>query len=137
MSPARLDSAPMPSLLRPALQVAILCAFWGAGTLVAHAVHLPLPGSVVGMALLLAGLRVGWVRLEWLDDGAGWLLRHMLLFFVPAAVGVVDHRDLLGGAGLRAVAVVVASTALVLVATGLTVEWLARRRDAAGAEVRP
>lgn len=114
---------------RVALQVLLLLPFWAAGSLLSARLHLPLPGAVAGMGLLLGALALGLVRAEWLEEGAEWLFRHMLLFFVPAGVGVVDHRELFGGAGLRALAAVVASTALVMLSTGAAVEWFARRRE--------
>ncbi len=116
--------------LRGLAGMCLLLAFWGAGILVARLLHLPAPGSVVGLALLLGALAAGLVPLAWLEPAADGLLRHMLLFFVPAAVGVIDHPQLLGGPGLRAVGVVAVSTALVMAATGGVVEWLARRRGA-------
>jgi holin-like protein len=81
------------------------------------------------MALLLLALRLRLVRAEWLEAGTDWLLRHMLLFFVPAAVGAVQYPELLGAEGLRVLAVIGASTVLVMVATGYAVEWTVTRRS--------
>ncbi|ACG71333.1 LrgA family protein [Anaeromyxobacter sp. K] len=127
-------AAPPPrtaALLALPLQLLALGAFWGAGALAARALRLPLPGGVVGMLLLLAALRLGVVRAEWLERGAAWLFRHMLLFFIPAAVGAIQYPELLGSEGARALAVVAVSTVLVMAVTGATVEWLARRREEA------
>lgn len=118
----------LPSLLALALQLLALGAFFAAGAAAARALGLPLPGGVVGMLLLLAALRLGLVRAQWLERGAAWLFRHMLLFFIPAAVGAIQYPELLGADGARALGVVAASTVLVMAVTGATVEWLARRR---------
>ncbi|BDG04967.1 CidA/LrgA family protein [Anaeromyxobacter oryzae] len=115
----------MTRVLRLALQVAALALFWGAGAGLSALLGLPIPGPVVGMALLLLALRVGLVRAEWFEAGTGWLFRHMLLFFVPAAVGAVQYPELLGAEGLRVLAVVAASTVLVMVSTGCVVDWAA------------
>ncbi|WP_176063980.1 CidA/LrgA family protein [Anaeromyxobacter diazotrophicus] len=116
--------------LRPLLQIAALLPFWAAGAALAAALHLPVPGPVLGLGLLLAALQLGLVRPAWFEEGASWLIRHMLLFFVPAAVGVVAYPALLGGEGLRILAVVAVSTVAVMVATGAAAEAVARRRSA-------
>lgn len=118
----------MPEILHVPLQVAALSLFWAAGAALSAWLALPIPGAVLGMALLLVSLRLGLVRAAWFEAGAGFLLRHMLLFFVPAAVGAIQFPELLGAAGVRVLAVVVASTVLVMTATGLAVEWAVRRR---------
>ncbi|HYG66597.1 MAG TPA: CidA/LrgA family protein [Anaeromyxobacteraceae bacterium] len=118
----------MPNVVRVPLQIAVLTLFWAAGGRLSAWLGLPIPGAVIGMVLLLAALRLRLVRPEWLDAGSDFLLRHMLLFFIPAAVGVVQFPELLGVAGARVLAIVAASTLLVMIATGGAVEWAVRRR---------
>lgn len=57
--------------------------------------HVPLPGPVVGMLLLLGVLlaRPRWA--DGLERGGDVLLRNMALFFVPAGVGVVTQLHVL------------------------------------------
>jgi holin-like protein len=69
------------------------------------------------------------VRSEWFDVGTSFLFRHMLLFFVPAAVGAMQYPQLFGTEGLRVLAVVGASTVLVMVATAFAVEWSVARES--------
>lgn len=62
------------------------------GTFLAAAVHLPVPGPVVGMVIFL-GLLL-WKKPE--DDShivktAEGFLKYMPLFFVPAGVGIVVY----------------------------------------------
>lgn len=120
----------MPNVARIPLQIAALTLFWAAGGRLSASLNLPIPGAVVGMALLLAALRLRIVRPEWLEAGSSFLLRHMLLFFIPAAVGAIQFPELLGAEGARVLVVVAASTALVMIATGCAVEWAVRRRGA-------
>ncbi|MGC4001170.1 MAG: CidA/LrgA family protein [Anaeromyxobacter sp.] len=115
--------------LRRLLQIGLLLPFWGVGVWVAPHLPIPIPGSLVGTGLLLIALQLRWVRPEWLEDGSSWLFRHMLLFFIPAALGVVSFPELLGPAGLRAVAVIAVSTVAVMTVTGAAVEWVGRRRS--------
>ncbi|MBN8505760.1 MAG: CidA/LrgA family protein [Burkholderiales bacterium] len=75
--------------------LALLLAFQLLGEALTHLGGLPLPGPVVGMALLF----IAWPSLaRWqrrLEDLATQLLSHFGLLFVPAGVGVMVHAHLL------------------------------------------
>jgi holin-like protein len=64
--------------------------------------HLPLPGSVVGIAILFALLSAGIVKVAQLQMVTGFLLKHMAFFFVPITVGLMNYWDFfyLNGIGL-------------------------------------
>lgn len=47
------------------------------------------PGSIIGMLLLFVLLSLQFIKLHWVEQGAGLLLRHMGVLFVPVAVGLV------------------------------------------------
>ncbi|KAA9008413.1 CidA/LrgA family holin-like protein [Paenibacillus spiritus] len=81
--------------------------------------HLPIPGSIVGMALLFALLELGVVRLNWVELGASWLLAELLLFFIPSAIGVMNYSALLESDGLQVLAVVLGGTFVVMACSGL------------------
>jgi holin-like protein len=87
---------------------------------------LPVPGSVVGLATLLALLLTGGIAPKWVKAGADWLLSNMLLFFIPAAVAVVQYGGLFKSDGWRLALVVVAGTLTVMVAVAFTVDQAAR-----------
>lgn len=57
--------------------------------------RIPLPGSVLGLILFAAGLFSGLIRLQWVEQTAHLLLRHMLLFFAPVVVGAMALSGLL------------------------------------------
>jgi holin-like protein len=75
--------------LRAVLQVGILSALYFGADFAARALHLPLPGNVVGAIVLAILLVTGIVPLGWVEEGADLLLSHLALLFVPAAVMVV------------------------------------------------
>ncbi len=79
---------------------------------------MPIPGNVIGMALMLLALSAGWVKLGWLQDAADLLLSYMAMFFVPAGVGVMLYFELIGREWLPIVAGTVISTFVVLAVTG-------------------
>jgi holin-like protein len=122
----RLSSMRRPRLAL-ALQVLALSLFCFACDMLARRLHLPLPGSVLALGLLLAllGLRV--VPLAALRRGADWLLAEMLLFFIPAVMAVSQHMDLLRAEGVRIVAVILLGTVLVMATTAFLVDLVWRR----------
>ncbi len=105
--------------------LALLLLFQVAGEGLTHAFGLPLPGPVVGLVLMLAGL--AWAPLrEPVAAAAEGLLGHLSLLFVPVGVGVVTHLDLVAHDGLQLLAIIVVSTWLGMAATSLVLDRLLR-----------
>ena len=109
-------------------QIALLLAFWLLGGAVARATDLPLPGGIVGMALVLSLLATRQLSVLSMRRGAEWLLAEMLLFFIPAVLAVLDHREFLGLLGLKILIVIVVGTTIVMAVTALTVDLCYRWR---------
>ena len=103
-------------------QLGVLAGFWMAGEGVVRLLKLPLPGGIVGMAVVLALLSSGWLRPGSVRRGASWLLAEMLLFFVPAVMAVLDHKELIGLDGLKIAAVILLGTVTVMGGTALAVD---------------
>ncbi|MBK6806409.1 MAG: CidA/LrgA family protein [Betaproteobacteria bacterium] len=108
-----------------------LLVFQSAGEALALATGVPVPGPVVGLALLLVALRLRDGRDTAADAPLGvaadGLAKHLSLLFVPAGVGVMLHAARLVDEGAALAVALVASTVLALAATGLTFQWLLRR----------
>ena len=102
---------------RAEIQAALLIALWFACDQLARGLQLPLPGGVIGLLLVLLALQAGWVRPRWLSRGADLLIRHILLFLIPAVPVVLDHPDWLGLLGVKLLLILVIGTALVMAAT--------------------
>lgn len=107
---------------------AILFSLQAVGELLSQWLELPLPGSVVGMMLMLAGLRAGLIQLQWVSDAASLLLNNLTMLFVPAGVGVMVYFDLIEQQWLPLLVATVVSTLAVLAVTGLTSKWLTKKR---------
>lgn len=121
-------SQPLSALLlrHPGWQILLLLGLWWVGAALAALAGQPQLGSVAGMGVLLLLLATRRLRLERVRAGAGWLLTHMLLFFVPAVLVLLDHRELLGWTGLKVVLIIVVGTVLVMAGTALSIEWCIR-----------
>ncbi len=104
----------------------MLCQF--AGELIARGAGLPLPGAVVGLALLLGILIVSNGPSANLRDTSDGLLRHLSLLFVPAGVGIVTELDAVERYWRPILVAILVSTVVSLAVTG----WMMQRllRDA-------
>src|SRR5437868_5787454 len=106
--------------------MAWLLVFQSAGELLSRGLSLPLPGPVLGMMLMLVGLRFDAVR-EPVSECASFMLAHLSLLFVPVGVGVMTHLALLGQYGGRMLLVIALSTWIGLAVTALVLFWPDRK----------
>lgn len=104
------------------MQIALLILIWQAGEAVVHLLNLPVPGSVIGLFFVLALLATGRINVVSLRSGAKFLLAEMLLFFIPAVLAVLDHREFLGMLGLKIFAVILFGATAVMIVTALAVD---------------
>ena len=106
--------------------LATLLAFQLLGEALAHQFGLPVPGPVIGMALLF--LAWPWMaRLhERLGSVADALLTNFGLLFVPAGVGVMLHAGLIAAWWAPLLLAIVASSAITMVLGAWLFERLRR-----------
>ncbi|WP_137173913.1 CidA/LrgA family protein [Massilia sp. HP4] len=103
---------------------AVLLLFQCLGEGIVFVFHLPLPGPVAGMLLLMVAL-VALPGLQALvEQAANTLLSHLSLLFVPAGVGIVVAAGRGSGHWLAILTSLVASTVLALAVTGLILRGL-------------
>jgi holin-like protein len=107
-----------------ALATLLVCQL--AGEVIVRALALPVPGPVIGMALLFMLMLARAPVPKEINETADTLLKHLSLLFVPAGVGVVQNLSTLGHEGLGLILVVVLATVITLAVTALTFEYLAR-----------
>lgn len=88
-----------------------------AGDLVHQTLLSPIPGPVIGMAMLLACLIVKGELPAVLDRAATGILSYLPMLFVPAGVGVMVHVDLIRAQWPAIVTAVAASSLLTIVVT--------------------
>lgn len=79
---------------------------------------IPVPGPVVGMAVLFAGLMIKGHVPDNLATVGDTLLNNLSLLFVPAGVGVMLHLTLLADDWLPISIALVVSTLLTIAVTG-------------------
>lgn len=97
-----------------------------AGEMLTRASGLPLPGPVLGLALMLAALRLSARLRDLVRPVAEGILRNLLLLFIPAGVGAALQLVSLGAATGPVVAAVALSTVLAIAAGAAAFALVAR-----------
>ncbi len=90
-----------------------------------------MPGAVIGLILFTAALFLGLIKLEWVESTTGFLLKHMLLFFVPMTVLTMRLAPVIKANWAALLVSIVVSTLAVMVTTGLVAEFLLHRKGTA------
>jgi len=103
-----------------AAQIIVLCAISILSNFLVDVLHIPLPGSIIGILILFLLLQSKMIRVEWIELGANFLLAELLLFFIPSVVGVVRYSDLLRTEGVHLLIIIVLSTIIVMTCAGVS-----------------
>lgn len=114
------------------LTVILVCQL--AGELIVVGLGLPMPGPVIGMILLFAGLVIRGGIPEGMTRVGDAFLSNLSLLFIPAGVGVVLHMGLIAREAKALGAALFGSTLIAIAVTGLLMHWLTRRQRARAAQ---
>ncbi|MEK4228581.1 CidA/LrgA family holin-like protein [Solibacillus sp. FSL H8-0538] len=116
-------------VLRIMAQIAILFVYYYIGTLIVDFTGIIIPGSIIGLVLLWLTLYFKLIKVEFIQDGAGFLLAFLTLFFIPSTVAVVNYPELLSIAGAYLVIAVIVSTICTIVITGKVSQFIEKREN--------
>lgn len=112
----------MMKFIKIGLQICIITAFYFLGQLIQIKLHLTIPGSIIGLILLFIFLYSKLLPEKYIDTGANFLLSLMMLFLVPATVGVMNYFQIFQGKGLLLVFSLIISSCLVFIGSGFICE---------------
>ncbi|URI09151.1 CidA/LrgA family protein [Aquincola tertiaricarbonis] len=107
---------------------AVLLVLQLVGELLVQSLGLPLPGPLVGMLLLLAGLVWRGGVPEPLRKLGDVLLQNMMLLFIPAVAGVMMLFERVAQEWLPFFVACIGGAAITLVVTALVLQALLKRR---------
>ncbi|EDX79336.1 MAG: murein hydrolase transporter LrgA [Brevundimonas sp. 32-68-21] len=107
--------------------IALLMTCQLMGEVIHRVTGLPLPGSVIGLVLLLGWLALVPRERPTLKAVTAWLTAHLSIMFVPAAVGLIDEGEPLSRYGIGILAATAVSTLLTMVVTALVFRWAVTR----------
>jgi holin-like protein len=116
----------LPNALQWTLAFLALVACNEVGAYIAQLTGLPVPGTVIGILILLLVLMVLRRVPEALKATAVYLLGHLNLFYVPAGVGVMGYLTLVAHDLWPILVTMFASTFLATIAAALAFQWVMR-----------
>lgn len=99
-------------------QCSILFGCLALGELIVFLTEIKLPSSIIGMLLLTLFLKLGWIKLEWVQGLSNFLVANLGFFFVPPGVALMLYFDIIAAEFWPIVIAILISTILVLVTTG-------------------
>lgn len=100
-----------------------------AGECISRVSGIPIPGSIIGMVILLALLKTKVIRVEQVSELADFLLSNINFFFIPVGVGIMISYKYLEGHYTAGITLILVTTIIVMIASGWVTEVLVRRRE--------
>ena len=116
----------MRNLINFISQVIILWVIYWIGSQVTLLSGIPIPGNVVGMILLFGLLCSGIVKLQNVQRATDFLLKHMIFFFIPFAVGLMNWGSLFYDNGLALALAIIIGAILPFLTVGFLTQWFQR-----------
>lgn len=105
-------------------ELAIIMGILFMAHIIQQITNLPIPATVLGMVILLICLLTGIVKLEGIETVSQFFLDHLTFLFLPGGVGLIGSLGIIKDQWIPILIVIIISTALVIAATGLTVQLL-------------
>lgn len=81
-----------------------------------------IPGNVLGMLILFVLLYFKVIKLHSVEKITDMLLYYLPFLFIPAGVGIIKNMEYIKDIYLQLTAVIVISTMVTMIATGVTVQ---------------
>lgn len=105
-------------IIRTIAQIGIIIIFYLVGEFIVSITGIIIPGSIIGLVLLWLALYFKILNVKYIQNGAGFMLAFLSLFFIPSTVGVINYPELLTISGGLFVLAVIISTMFALIVTG-------------------
>lgn len=99
-------------------QCSILFGCLAMGELIVFLTGVKLPSSIIGMLLLTLLLKLGWIKLQWVQGMSDFLVANLGFFFVPPGVAIMLYFDIITAQFWPIAIATLISTILVLLVTG-------------------
>lgn len=109
-------------------QAAVIFGCLALGELIVFITGVKLPSSIIGLGALWFFLQIGWVKVKDISDFSDFLIKNMGIFFVPPCVAMLNYFGVIKASFWPIMITTLASTILVIFATGLTHQYLRRKK---------
>ena len=94
------------------------------GILISGILHLPVPGTIIGLILMFILLKTNALKIEKIENAVNFLLLNMTLFFMPPTVKIIDSYELLEKDLFKIIVIILVSTFLTMGITGKVVQLM-------------
>ena len=118
--------------MRYLYQFARIMAFCFLGEILHEVLPLPIPASIYGLLLMLAGLCCHIIPMDEVKETGKFLVEVMPLMFIPAAVGLTESWDRISPIFWQLIVVTAVSTVLVMAASGHVTQFVIRHEKPSG-----
>lgn len=106
-------------LLKQVLRIFIICIL---GEIVANMLTIPFPGSVLAMILLFLCLIFKLIKVEQIDVAADFLLKNMVLLFIPSTVSIISYVGVLEDIIFKFLFICIITTIITFICTAYSVK---------------
>ncbi|WP_332647854.1 CidA/LrgA family protein [Lysinibacillus sp. 54212] len=116
-------------ILRIIAQIGILTIYYYLGVLIVELTGIIIPASIIGLILLWLSLYFKLIKVGYIQDGAGFMLAFLTLFFIPSTAGVIEYPELLTMAGFYLVLAVIISTLFTIWIAGKVSQFIEKKEQ--------
>lgn len=106
----------------------LICLF--IGNIISLLLPISIPGSIIGMILMLIFLTTNWIKLEQVEDISKILIAHMVIIFMPGTINLISIYPEIAPYLIKLLLIAAFTTILVIVATGFTVQKMIQIMEA-------
>ena len=107
------------------LMIIFIISLVGEG--ISSVLHLPVPGSIIGLVLLFLALQFKLLRLRHISMVGNFLLANMTILFLPPAVGIMDKFQVIAPYLLPIILIVLGAIVLNVCVIAVVVQLLKTR----------
>jgi len=111
-------------VLKTLRQLGIVLLILSVGQIIQTQFNLFVPGTILGMIILLILLLLKVIKLKWIESITNVLLDHISIFFVPANVGVMVYLSQIKDVWAKLLLIAIVSTVVVMGVTGAVVQFV-------------
>lgn len=110
-------------------ELLIILIIFFIGEITSKVLHLPIPGNIIGMLLLLMLLLTNTIKVSQVETIAKFFLDHLAFFFVPAGVGLLASLNILKDSWGKILLVCLLTTSITIAVTGFVVQLLTPKEE--------
>lgn len=116
-------------MLKTLRQLGIVLLILSIGQIIQSKFNLFVPGTILGMIILLVLLLLKVIKLKWAESITNVLLDNISIFFVPANVGVMVYLSQIKDVWAKLLLIAIISTIVVMGVTGAVIQYIDKLMD--------